>query len=322
MKKLVLSLLQPTGSPHLGNYLGALQQWTLEQDSSSHTSLFGIATLHALTTRPSAEHLRDSNLETARWLSALLDSRRCILFDQALIPEHAELGWMLQCMSHLGELQRMTQFKDKAAKTDNFSPPTGLLTYPTLMAADIAIYRATHIPVGDDQRQHLELTATILQRFNGSYRPIFPIPQAIHTATPRIMSLKNPLRKMSKSEPEGCIFLADDEASIRRKVRAAVTDSGAGESPGVINLLLLLEATGGQEQAEEFRRLSLEGSLRYSVLKDAVAEQLLHVIEPIRRRYLEVTPDQALRCIRDGSEKARELAQRTIMLVREALGLL
>ncbi len=317
----VLSLFQPLGRLHLGNYLGAIAQWRSLQSDVEADRFFGIATLHTLTTRPTPESLRTGIEQAKRWLVALLDIDNCVLFDQAAVPEHAELGWIITCLSNLGELERMTQFKDKSKRPAGTSVPTGLLVYPSLMCADILLYKATHIPVGNDQDQHLELAASLSRRFAQIYSRVFPTPRPLHSETPRIMSLTDPSRKMSKSEPGGCIFLDDSNDEIRKKVCGAVTDSGGGDAPGPRNLVYLLQAIGGDEEATRFSNDLHSGKIRYGALKDVLSTHLVNLITPLRERYLETSPTIAGKILIEGSEQARHIANGTIREVRRAVGI-
>jgi tryptophanyl-tRNA synthetase len=322
----VFSGIQPTGVPHLGSYLGALRQWAVAQDHDDCT--FCIVDLHALTGTISPAELRERTLDLAVTLLAVgLDPERCTLFVQSQVPAHAELAWVMECTISYGELGRMTQFKSKAEERDFV--PAGLYTYPALQAADILVHDAEKVPVGDDQRQHLELARDAAIRFNARYgEGLLVVPE--HVIPPvgaRVMDLQEPTRKMSKStiSPQGTIDLLDDPAAITKKVKRAVTDTD-GEvrydpraKPGVSNLLELLSAATGTPPAELAGRYD-----QYGPLKGDVAEALVELLRPVRERYAELAADPAAvtAALGRGREKAAERADATVARVHEALGLL
>jgi tryptophanyl-tRNA synthetase len=321
----VLSGIQPSGVLHIGNYFGAVRQWVRAQDN--HDAFYTIVDLHALTIDIDPKVLRERSLDTAiSLLAAGLDPTRCTLFLQGHVPEHNELAWLLECVASYGELHRMTQFKDKAGGQE--SVRVGLLTYPVLMAADILLYQTDQVPVGDDQRQHLELTRNIANRFNGRYREVFRIPEAIIPAVgARIMDLQNPQRKMSKSvsSPQGTINITDTADEIAKKVKRAVTDTDnlvtydQKTKPGISNLLEILSATvdrGPSELANDFAS--------YGALKEAVATSLIEHLGGVQRRMDELRSDLAYvhRALREGAEKAQSIAAVTLRDAREAIGLL
>ena len=319
----VLSGIQPSGEVHLGNHLGAIRRWVDEQRAEHH---FCIVDLHAMTVAYQPEQLREATLEMAAWLLAAgLDPQRCTLFVQSHVREHSELAWVLTCITGIGELQRMTQFKEKAAAQELIG--AGLLTYPVLQAADILLYHAEEVPVGEDQRQHLELTRDLAERFNHRFGELLTVPRATFPpAAARVMDLQHPERKMSKSadSPAGTIRLADDERTTERKIMRAVTDSGdeirADEAkPGVRNLLEILSAASGEPVADLERRLAGSG---YGALKREVAEAVNELLRPIRRRHDELRDDPAeiRRALEVGAERARSVAQGTMDGVREAVG--
>ncbi|GIU83550.1 MAG: tryptophan--tRNA ligase 2 [Acidimicrobiales bacterium] len=321
----VLSGIQPSGDVHLGNYLGALAQWV--EDQHEFDSFFCVVDLHALTVPQTPELLRKNTLELAQILLAVgLDPDVCTLFVQSHVPQHTELAWLIQCTTSYGELSRMTQFKEKSSDAGFVS--AGLFTYPTLMAADILLYDAERVPVGDDQRQHLELTRDVAQRFNQRYGETFVVPEAaIPRVAARVMDLQHPDRKMSKSadSPMGTVLLLDDETSIRRKFRRAVTDSGTEvvydpeQKPGVSNLLGILAALTKRDPQELARQFD-----RYAELKDAVADEVIHTLTPIRKRFLELhdDPERTAKLLAVGAEKARAVAAETMERAKKAIGLL
>jgi len=324
----IFSGIQPTGQGelHLGNYFGAIQQWVHLQEQG-HECIYCIVDYHALTneaTQPA--DLRRARLELALDLLACgIDPKKSILFVQSDVPEHTELCWILGCVTSYGDLTRMTQFKQKAAEQEFVNG--GLFYYPVLQAADILLYRADHVPVGEDQVQHLELSRDIARRFNFKYGPFFPEPQPILGKAARIMSLADPNRKMSKSAgPEHYIALMEPEESIARKVKSAVTDTGltpgAAMSPGVENLFALLELVAPERVVQEFRHAHGEGRLLYRDLKAALYEHLMAKLRPIRERRQEWQASARVEeVLSEGASRARKIAQETIQAVRVAVGL-
>ena len=328
----ILSGIQPTGGLHLGNYLGAVRYWV--EDQGLGESFYCVVDLHALTVPRSPADLRRETTETATLLLAAgLDTEACTLFVQSHVAEHTQLAWLLECTASMGELRRMTQFKDKSTRGGEAAARVGLFTYPTLMAADILLYQATHVPVGDDQRQHLELTRDLAERFNARYGEVFTVPEA--TVPPagrgaRVMDLQEPTKKMSKSaeSDQGLIGLFDPPEVIERKFRRAVTDTddGAdavrfdpGTKPGVSNLLAILAAATGRDPAE------VAGDhRRYGELKTAVAEAVIELLRPLQVRYRELEADPAAveAILRAGAERARPVAGATLASAMDAIGLL
>ena len=321
----VLSGIQPSGVPHIGNYFGAIRQWVVVQDKAD--AFYTIVDLHALTLDIRPEDLRTRTLDTAiSLLAAGLDPNRCTLFVQGHVPEHNQMAWLLECVATFGELSRMTQFKDKSHAQE--SVRAGLFTYPALMAADILLYQADQVPVGDDQRQHVELTRDLALRFNARYREVFVVPEAvIPSVGARVMDLQEPSRKMSKSivSPQGTINLTDTPDEIMRKVRRAVTD---GETDvvydrerrrGVANLLELLSAITGRSPdalAAEFSS--------YGALKAAVGDALVEALRPVQASIADLRSDlgSVEEALRRGAEKAQSIAQKTLADARDAIGLL
>jgi tryptophanyl-tRNA synthetase len=329
----VLSGIQPTGATHLGNYLGALRWWVEFQDR--YDAFYCIVDLHALTLPWEPDEVRASTLSMATMLLAAgLDPQRCTLFVQSHVHEHSELAWLLECTASMGELSRMTQFKDKAGKDGEESARLGLFAYPALMAADILLYDADLVPVGDDQRQHLELTRNLAQRWNARYGDTFTVPEA---AIPppgggaRIMDLQEPTRKMSKSAgtDAGVVLLLDDPKVIERKVKRAVTDldpPGPGAvrwdreaKPGVSNLLELVAALRGGKPAE-----IAGGYDSYGRLKADAAEAVVETVRPIQERYhqLAADPGAVLEVLRKGASRAGEVAATVLGRAHRSAGLL
>ena len=325
-RKVALSGMQPTGTPSLGNYLGALSNWVKMQEECD--CIFFIADLHAVTVRQNPADLRKNtrNLFTL-FLAVGLDPERSILFCHSAVPAHAELTWILSCFTYIGELGRMTQFKDKSARHDD-NINAGLFTYPVLMATDILLYQADYVPVGEDQRQHLEITRDIAMRFNNVYGDVFTVPEPyILKGTGRIMGLQNPEKKMSKSESDNennVIFLMDPPNVIRNKIKRAVTDSGGEiryteEKPGIMNLLNIYGAFTGKtpEQAEkEF------AGVGYGDFKLAVADAVVAGLEPIQARFKEINEDKEYvdRLLNEHTERAAAIARRTLRKVYRKVG--
>ena len=324
----VLSGIQPTAdSFHFGNYLGALRQWVdLQQD---HQPFFFIADLHAITVEQDPKVLRERCLRAAAQLLAMgIDPERSAIFIQSQVPAHAQLGWVLQCLTGFGEARRMTQFKDKSSKNGEGAASVGLFTYPVLQAADILLYRPHYVPVGEDQRQHLELTRDLAQRFNHRYKKTFRLPEPyILKATAKIADLQDPTSKMSKSasSPAGIIEMLDDPKASAKKIRSAVTDSGseirfdAEEKPGVSNLLTIYSALTGRTIGD------LEGDYAgrgYGDLKKELAEVVVDFVTPFRERTLELLDDQAhlAEVLRRGAEQAHAVADATLRDVYQRVG--
>jgi tryptophanyl-tRNA synthetase len=323
----VFSGIQPSGEVHLGNYLGAVRHWVADQ--YDHDAIYCVVDLHALTLPQDPEQLRTRTVEMATiLLAAGLDPEVCTLFVQSHVPEHAELTWLLECTASMGELRRMTQFKDKVAKGGEEAARVGLLTYPVLMAADILLYDTDRVPVGDDQRQHLELARNLAQRFNQRYGQTFVVPgAAIAKAGARIMDLQEPTKKMSKSNdsPQGMVLVLDDPAVIERKIKRAVTDSEPSvrydweTKPGVSNLLELLALATGQTPEQV-----AAGYDQYGPLKADTAAAIVELLRPVQERYRQLRADPAVvhKALQRGAEKARELAAVTLVRARDHIGLL
>jgi tryptophanyl-tRNA synthetase len=324
----VFSGVKPTGEVHLGNYIGAFRHFVADQDE--HDCIFCIVDLHAITTPQDPGELRKASERLAAiYLAVGIDPAKAILFVQSHVHEHAELAWVLSSVTSLGELRRMTQFKDKAAKSGEGSLSSGFFSYPVLMAADILLYNADRVPVGDDQRQHLELTRDIAQRFNSRYGETFVVPEpAIAKVGARVMDLQNPQAKMSKSEesPQGTIDVLDPPDVIRKKVKVAVTDSGRDivareDKPAIFNLLSIYSVASGKDIADLEKEYEGKG---YGDLKAGLTEALIAYLEPVQQRYkkYEDDPGEVARILEAGAEKAQTVAAKTLATVYERVGFL
>jgi len=326
----VLSGIQPTAdSFHLGNYLGALRQWVALQDS--YDAFYCVVDLHAITVPQDPALLtRRTRVAAAQLLGAGLDPDRCTLFVQSHVPEHTELSWILSCMTGFGEASRMTQFKDKSAREGQEQASVGLFTYPILQAADILLYQADQVPVGEDQRQHLELSRTLAQRFNHRYGPTFVPPQPyILAEVAKIYDLQDPTAKMSKSSssPQGIVDVLDDPGVIRRKIARAVTDAGSEvradpeAKPGVTNLLRIFSALSGEPVAVLEAKYQGTG---YGGFKKDLAELVVASFTPIREKTERILADEAGldRILAAGAARAHQVAAQTMDTVRERMGLL
>ena len=325
-KKRIFSGIQPTGQLTLGNYIGALRNFKLLEDE--YDCLFSVVDMHALTVRQNPTELRQNCLKVmSLFLAVGLDPQKSLIYFQSHVSGHAELGWILDCFTYMGELQRMTQFKDKSAKhADNIN--AGLFTYPSLMAADILLYQTDVVPVGEDQKQHLELARNIAQRFNNAYGDTFIVPEGyIPKVGARIRSLQDPERKMSKSDPEDTyIAILDEPNIIRKKLRRAQTDSensivyDTENKPGISNLMSILSAITGDSMDAISAQYDGKG---YGVFKDAVADAVIAELEPIQKRYKEIISDKAYlnQVMTTNAERARGLSQKTLLKVRRKIGL-
>jgi tryptophanyl-tRNA synthetase len=326
----VLSGIQPTsGSFHLGNYLGAVKQWVDLQET--YDTFYCVVDLHAITADPpTPDELRErTRVSVAQLLAAGLDPQRCALFLQSHVPEHTELSWVLECLTGFGEASRMTQFKDKSSRGGAEHHSVGLFTYPVLMAADILLYQADAVPVGEDQRQHIELTRDLAQRFNSRYGKTFTVPEPlIPKATAKILDLQDPTAKMSKSLGDaGTLNLLDEPAATAKKIRRAVTDADTGvhfdpvAKPGVSNLLTILAAVTGRPVAEVADDFAGDG---YGALKSAVADATVAFAEPFAKRTNELLADPAElgRILAAGADRAREVAAGTVAAAYERVGFL
>ncbi|MEA2973517.1 MAG: tryptophanyl-tRNA synthetase [Actinomycetota bacterium] len=321
----VLSGIKPTGHVHLGNYLGALRHWVAEQHEAD--TFYTVVDLHALTIEHDPVQLRERTLELVRMLVAVgLDPDVATLFVQSHVPAHAELSWLMEATVTYGELHRMIQFKEKSDGQE--SVRAALLTYPALMAADILLYDADRVPVGEDQRQHLELARDLAIRFNHHYGETFVVPEAtVPTVGARIMDLQDPTSKMGKSSASGAgtVYLLDDPAEVAKKIRRAVTDADGevrydiAEKPGVSNLLSILGAATGQTPQQ-----AAAGYTRYGDLKTATAEAVVDLLRPVQERYRELAADPGATSaiLRKGAQKAEQVAGATLARAQKAIGLL
>ena len=325
-KPRIFSGIQPTAdSFHIGNLLGALREWVKLQET--HDSFFCVVDQHAITIDQDPEILRKRTLVSfAQLLAVGLDPKKCTVFAQSQVAAHSQLSWVLQCQTGFGEASRMTQFKDKSSKAGNDRSTVGLFTYPILQAADILLYQANGVPVGEDQRQHLELTRDLAQRFNSKFGETFVVPEVLVVKeTSRIVDLQDPSAKMSKSSPSGCVFLLDENKAAEKKIKSAVTDSDAVvrfdelNKPGVSNLLALQKAINNTS----IESLESEYSGRgYGDLKKETFEVVLSVIEPIRTRVNQLLTDPAEleSLMNKGAQKARDAAEPTLNLVYDRIG--
>ena len=322
----VLSGIQPTAdSFHLGNYLGALRSWVQMQDT--HDAYYCVVDLHAVTADYAPADLHQRTLTSFAQLLALgLDPERCTLFVQSHVPEHPQLAWLLSCITGFGEASRMTQFKDKSAKGGAAGASVGLFTYPILQAADILLYQADAVPVGEDQRQHLELTRDLAERFNNRFGETLTVPEAtILTTGAKVLDVQEPTAKMSKSNPSGCLSLLDDTKTLRKKVMRAVTDSepeiryDPESKPGVSNLITILASLTGESNDAVVARFDGQG---YGVLKGAVADAVLDLAEPFAARTHEylADPGELERLMAVGAQKARTVASQTLSSAMQAMG--
>ena len=325
-KKVMLSGIQPSGDLHLGNYLGAIKNWGARADEFE--CYYFMADMHTITVRQTPADLRRRTLEQlALYIACGLDPEKNTLFIQSHVPQHAELGWVLNCYTMFGELSRMTQFKDKSAKhTENING--GLFTYPVLMAADILLYQPDLIPVGQDQKQHCELTRDIAQRFNNIYGDVFKIPEPYIPETgARVMSLNAPDSKMSKSLPEGCVFMMEKPEDIQRKFKRAITDSDTERcvrfdlenKPGVSNLMSIYSAVTGKSYDEIEQEFDGCG---YGKFKPAVGEAVIETLRPIREEATRILADKAYleSVYKAGAERASYVANKTLRKVYKKVG--
>lgn len=330
MPQRIFSGVRPSGDLHIGNYLGAIKQWVRLQED--HKVFFGIMDLHAITTPHDPAKLADQTLETAMvYLAAGLDPKKVILMVQSHVPAHAELAWILGTMTPLGELERMTQFKEKSrAFSQQQGTMAGLLNYPVLMAADILLYQVNAVPVGEDQVQHVELTRSIAQRFNNRYGKTFTVPEVmVQKEASRIMSLDNPNKKMSKSDEHdrGYLLLTDSPEIIREKIKAAVTDSGKDivyhpeKKPAISNLLVIFSEFSGTPIPElEKRYLNQD----YEKFKTDLAEVVVKGLAPFQKKFHQLRKDEkaVLAVLRSGSRKAAIIANKTLAEVKKKVGFL
>ncbi|MDK2794092.1 MAG: tryptophanyl-tRNA synthetase [Caldanaerobacter sp.] len=323
--KRVFSGVQPSGDIHIGNYLGAMRQFVALQDD--YDCFFCVVDLHALTVPQDPVKLKKNTIELAALYMAIgLDPKKVTLFVQSHVSAHAELAWLLQCITYFGELSRMTQFKEKSKGKESVS--VGLFTYPDLMAADILLYKTHYVPVGEDQKQHLELTRDVAQRFNNRFGETFVIPEPmILKFGARIMSLTDPTKKMSKSDadPNNRVNLLDDPDTIYRKIMKAVTDSESEirldweKKPGISNLLTIYSLFTGMEVDEVVNKFKGQG---YGTLKKELAEVVIDKLSVIQKNYRDISEEEVLRVLKEGAERAEDVAVETLKEVKEKMGLI
>jgi tryptophanyl-tRNA synthetase len=324
MRKRIFSGAQPTGELHIGNYLGALKNWVALQDD--YDSFYCIVNLHAITLPQQPKTLRQKTLDLARiYLAAGVDSEKATMFIQSDVPEHAELTWILSCLSRMGELERMTQFKDKG-KGNTERAGVGLFTYPVLMAADILLYQTDLVPIGQDQKQHLELTRDLAERFNRDFGETFVIPDGyIPPVGAKIMSLQDPAKKMSKSDENanGSIFLLDGADTITKKIKRAVTDSGTEINfdeirPSIKNLLTIYQLLTGKTADECVAHFEGKG---YGQFKTELAETIIEFLRPFQERVKRYEDDSLNQILKKGAENARAVASATLADVYKKVGI-
>lgn len=325
-KPILISGIQPSGRLHLGNYLGALKNFVALQNSGKYQCFFFIADLHSLTEEYAPkEKAKQIHELAADYLAAGLDPKKSTIFLQSSVPAHSELAWILNTITPMGELRRMTQFKDKGGEQETAN--VGLFAYPVLMAADILIYDTKFVPVGDDQLQHLELARTLARKFNSKFGKTFIEPQPLLTETPRVMSLDNPTKKMSKSSPAGCIFLDDSPEEIKEKVKRAVTDSesviryDAEKKPAISNLLRIYAALGDDLIPDLEKKFQ---NMNYSEFKLGLANLISNHFEPFRLRKKALLKKPAIikSALKAGETKAKKIAIKKIAEVKKKIGLL
>lgn len=328
MSKIIFSGIQPTGILHIGNYLGAIKQWVGLQKEVDQ-SIFCIVDLHAITVYQDPKELRDNIYKMAAiYMAAGIDLDKSVIFVQSSRPEHTQLQWVLNCNTKIGELSRMTQFKDKSQKQAADNTGVGLFDYPVLMAADILLYGASLVPVGEDQKQHVEITRDIAERFNSRYGKTFEIPEPIINKTSaRIMGLDDPLKKMSKSatSPLNYIAIDDDSETISNKIKRAVTDSGSevkysSDKPAISNLLNIFSEVSGENIEDLEKKYSGQG---YGIFKNDLSEALVEFLSPIQKKYSQYLADRSEieRILKNGSNKIAPIAARKIEEVYNKVGL-
>lgn len=324
-KQIVFSGIQPSGMLHIGNYLGAIKQWLALQ--KSHNCIFCIVDYHAITTPYEPKDMQNRILDAALdYMAAGLDPNKSTIFVQSHVPEHVELAWLLNTIVPIGELERMTQYKEKSELQHSHN--AGLLNYPILMAADILLYKTDIVPVGEDQQQHVELTRIIARKFNHLFGETFIMPKAQLSESKRIMSLADPAKKMSKSlGPKHYLALTDSPDVIRQKIKSAVTDVGANDndmSPGLKNLFVLFDEFGATADIKKFRSAYADKTIRYSELKESLAGAVVKKLQPFQKKRAELAkdPKAVWKTLRAGAVKARPMAEKTLAEVKQKMGLL
>lgn len=328
-KETIFSAVAPSGEIHIGNYFGAIKQWVDLQNAGGNKTIFCVVDEHAITTPQDPKKLREKIMEIAMlYIAAGIDPEKSIVFIQSHIPEHAELAWILNTITPVGELQRMTQFKDKSQKQK--SVLAGLLNYPILMAADILLYKTNTVPVGEDQLQHIELTRNIAQKFNTRFGETFIVPEPmLMKEAARIMGLDNPSKKMSKSaeSPDNYIALLDSTEEIKRKIKTAVTDSGSEikyepkNKPAISNLLTIYSLFTGETASEIEKKYIGKG---YAEFKEDLAEIIVERLKPIQKNYIELkkNPEKVKEILKEGAQRAKKIASGTMADVRAKIGFL
>jgi len=324
MKKRILSGLQPTGAVHIGNYLGAIKNWVELQNQ--YDSIIFIADLHALTNPQGSSQIKKKVFDSVTTLLAAgIDPKKCLLFVQSQIPEHTELTWLLNTVTPISELERMTQFKEKSQQNKQ-NINMGLFGYPVLMASDILLYDTDLVPVGEDQKQHVELTRTIARKFNNQFGKVFTIPEALVQKTgARIMSLTDPTKKMSKSMPQGCLAMTDSPTLIEEKIKKAVTDSGkeiqySPKKPAILNLMAIHHCFSGLSYNEIEKKYKGKG---YGQFKQDLAKIVVKALKPFqtKKKDLEKKPDQVKKILDQGNKKAQKIASQTLDRAKKKMGL-
>ena len=323
-KPILFSGIQPTGNLHIGNYLGAVKNWVTLQNSGEYNCFFSVVDYHSLTGNMTAEERREQIVRTVtELLAAGVDPEKSTLFVQSHVPEHTELAWIFNSLTPMAELERMTQYKDKSAhQVKNIN--AGLFTYPVLQVADVLLYHGTHVPVGEDQVQHIELVRDVARWFNNRYGNYFPETEVLLTHIPRVKSLLEPTKKMSKSKGQGHVIeLADEPESIANKLKKAVTASeGEEHSPGVENLLLLLKEFGSADDYTTFSAAEKEGTIRYGDLKQVLAESIAIYFTDFRKKRAALLEDSATvtAVMESGAKNAGDVAKETMDGVRRIIG--
>jgi len=325
MKKRIFSGIQPTGSVHIGNYLGAIKNWIKLQND--YDCVWCIVDLHALTNSDANNNMQTKIFDVATtYLAAGLDPKKAIIFVQSHVPKHTELTWLLNTVTPVAELERMTQFKEKSKQLKK-SINMGLLGYPVLMAADILLYKTDLVPVGEDQKQHVELTRMIARKFNACYGKILVEPQClIHKTTARIMSLADPSKKMSKSIPQGCLELTDSPILIKEKIKKAVTDSGNGikyspSKPAIVNLMTIYASFSDLSFDQIERKYKNKG---YAQFKDDLAKIVIKELKPFqeKKKALDKKPEQIRKILENGVKKAESIAKKNLQQIKQKMGLI
>lgn len=327
-KKVLFSGIQPSGVLHIGNFLGAIKQWVPMQDEVDE-AIYCVVDLHAITVPQDPKELKENILKTtATYIACGIDPKKSSIFVQSTRPEHTEMTWLLNCHASIGELSRMTQFKDKTVSGKEQASTIGLFDYPILMASDILLYQSTHVPVGDDQKQHVELARNIAQRINNKYGEIFTLPEpVIKKSVARVMGLDDPTKKMSKSAGSGLNYIALDDGAddIKRKITKAVTDSGSEvksgpDKPALTNLLNIYSEFSGKSVTDIEVEFAGKG---YGEFKSSLAEVIIESLKPIQKKYEEVISDKAglIKILNTGTEKIAPIAHKTLRELKEKIGL-